>query len=178
MPGHEETAEMGKSITAPYVLELTCNNCQISPMCWFPNDRPAYGIKGQGKPTEANLRKHVEESQAAWDSDRPMFKHMNGTRIVRAQIRKGTMTGEVVARWAAPVDGNNLPQGSFRDVLAAWGSRGLKKVRDFTSAITPLEDRFCRSQVLGSYIRIYDEQAPGRTLAEIIVDRFTFTALD
>jgi hypothetical protein len=88
---------MGRSTTPPYRLELEIPGFYTTPSCW--RVKAQYQIPGYGKPTAANLQKHVEGFEASC-APGGCNQHL-GTRKVRAARIVNQFTAEVVATYAA-----------------------------------------------------------------------------
>lgn len=85
---------MGRSTTPAYVVEYECEGTRrISPICWRVTSSTQ--VPADGRPTAANLRKHVESYNRSFQPG-GANAHV-GVRIVAAKLLRNDGSREVVA---------------------------------------------------------------------------------
>lgn len=87
---------MGRSVTPAYVVEYETTGARgFSPICWRVTSSSQ--IKADGRPTTANLRRHVEAYNASFQPG-GVNEHV-GARIVAAKLVRNDGSHEVVATY-------------------------------------------------------------------------------
>lgn len=102
---------MGNSIKPQYVVEITCTappgmkQYVFTPSSWYVRGKPAYRIKGQGKPTDEKLEQYVKDFARGLEPGGVNF-HLSEdagyiTYPTSAVIRENKRGGLIVASWKA-----------------------------------------------------------------------------
>ena len=84
---------MARDTATAYVVDISTPGYRWTPAAW--------NCRTMGRPTAANLRRHVEGFEA---STRPggVNAHLGATLVTRASIRRNALGGAVVATYEPP----------------------------------------------------------------------------